>query len=345
MNKNLMKVVLGAAVAASVTAASMPSRAIMVGVAGEALLVPLVVWGGSGTTADPNVNTIIRVTIPDTFGFDSLPNIFTAPHTTPTWSSAALFPPDPDRNWPGKSSILTSAIHWYWFDQYSVHRLNRGVPVTANDVVEINWRDVAGRAWANQRGYMVIGTEAARTGAPANFAMFGDAWLVFSNRVESEDSDTRARAAMVPVLPMSDGADGPFNSPVTVDDNVKYANGIPRQVSPLISGMRTNRSDGERDDTTVFDLTLGKRYDGLTISVVWLDVNQGSPASNPTGPTVNDEGGLVTYNLPEYIDNNVDAPESAGVAFSLILGSDVLYTPPNTLWGGTTLGHERGTFK
>ncbi|UHD14528.1 hypothetical protein [Thiocapsa bogorovii] len=149
--------------------------------------------------------------------------------------------------------------------------MNRIVPVTADDVVVIDWLQASGGARAGEEGYMVIGTETARTGAAADFAMFGEAWF------ELYDPETGVGTlAPIPVLPMSDGADGAFDSPVSVADNVKYnSQGIPRAVSPLISGMRTNRSDGILNDTTVFNLALSDR-NFPSIHVVWLDVNLGN---------------------------------------------------------------------
>jgi hypothetical protein len=357
MTTNFKKLALAVGVTAGLAAVSMPSQALITGAAGEALLVPLVVYGGLGTSFDPFVNTVIRVTIPSTVGFDTIPNEFTAPHTTPTNPGPTLFPAD-------KDLAGGNYIHWYWFDKRSLHRLNRKVKVTADDVVEINWRYEAGTAWVDQAGYMIIGTEAARSGAAANFAMYGDAWLLFD-----DPTTVRTFTAYQPVLPMSDGADGPQGTPVSVDDQVKYtAGGIPRNASPLISGMRTNRSDGDLSDATVWDLALSDRT-FPTIQVIWLDTNLGSgnyvavdvfdtteltcsgtiplpyelnvvwvpstytpeATSTYTAPrwvtqdevlctphgSLATDNGFVRYVLPEYRDTNIDAPETAGATFSL----------------------------
>jgi hypothetical protein len=198
---------------------------------------------------------------------------------------------------------------------------------------------------------------------------------------------------------MSDGPDAVSAEP-SVKDQVKYGiDRIPRAASPLISGMRTNYSDGV-PDLTLFDLTLADRR-WPSLHVIWLDVNgQGNqpvdvydsdelscsgvapldnelnvlyvnpidpiipalrlpPAANvPNGSAItgvvnyclpigatSDDRGFVRYGITEYIDNNIDEPESAGVAFSIQLtGVD----PDN--WGllvpiETALGHERGKFQ
>lgn len=382
MSSNFKKLAIAAGVSAGLAAVSVPSYAVISGPVGEALLVPLVVHGGDRVGAS---NTIIQITVPGSVGFDGIPNNFTAINTTPTNPGPTLFPSDEDL-------VGGNYIHWYWFDKESVHRLNRKEKVTPDDMVFIDWLEVSGGAYAGQEGYMVIGTEDARFGAPgvggsaATFSMFGEAWLeLYSDTTE----DRVGTLAPIPVLPMVDGDDVAFDAPVSKDDNVKYNNqGIPRDVSPLISGMRTNRSDGVLNDTTVFNLTLSNRL-FPTLHVVWLDENLGSagrglgvdvfdsdefscsssvnlpyelnvlwipPAfaengGNPFGvPTAdfclpNFEAaftpGFVTYYLPEYIDTGIDEPESAGVAFSILMDWDAV----DNLRFTTSLGQERGTYK
>jgi hypothetical protein len=267
MNTRFTKLALATSVAAGLAGVSQTSYAIVEAV-GEGLLIPLVVWedvAPAGQSAG-DVNTIIDVTIPGAIGFEDVANIFTAPHTTPTNPGNTLFPPDEDLE-------DGNQIHWYWFNNRSLHLLNRAVDVTADDMVQINWRTAAGGAFNGVAGYMVIGTETARSGAAADFDMFGDAHLV----VATSPTPLQNYTANIPVLPLTDGEDGPFNSPATSDDNIKYnGSGVPRAVSPLISGMRTSFSDGELSDFTVFDLTLS-REPNATIHVVWLDQNQADP--------------------------------------------------------------------
>lgn len=351
MNPNFKKLALAASISAGLGAATLPAHAVMLGDAGEALLIPLVVHGGDNPGAS---NTYINVTVPGTVGFDTIPNVYTAPHTTPTNPGPTLFPD-------AASLQGGNLIHWYWFDKESVHRLNGQIPVTADDLVSIDWLEASNGSFAGEEGYMVIGTERARTRAAADFAMYGEAYL------ELYSDDPIGTLVPVPVLPMSDGADGSPTSMPSTDDNVKYtSSGIPRAVSPLSSGMRTNRSDGRLDDTTVFNLSLGDR-NFPSVHVVWLDVNLDDaglglnvdvydseeltcsdsvdlpyelnvieidnwagiggekeyclPAGSEfTGDT--EHRGFVTYFLPEYIDTDIDAPESAGVAFSITMDWD-----------------------
>ncbi len=87
---------LAAAVAIVLAGSSVPAGAAVLGGAGEALLIPLVVWSG-GNFNDPEcdadsrgpatvtghrlhaaVDTVIELWIPGAVGFDDIPNIYTA---------------------------------------------------------------------------------------------------------------------------------------------------------------------------------------------------------------------------------------------------------------------------
>lgn len=370
LKQNLAGLALLATVCVGLGAAVTPVNAVMLGEAGEALLIPLV----QHSDPPPGVgDTYIRVTVPGTIGFDAIPNGFTAPHTTPTNPGPTDDPADADL-------MGGNAIHWYWFDRSGTHRRNGRIPVTANDVVWLDWLKLSGGAFAGEAGYMIVGTETGRTGAAADFAMFGEAWVDYysAGQVGSK--------VPIPVLPLNDGPDGGSSSAVSVADNVKYSAGIPRAASPLYSGMRTNRSDGELNDTTVFNLSLGAG--GLpALHVIWLDMNPGG-ASRPLvlepaddeehvcsgtvdqgsrsvrvlvvpqhadatdqsctrpesdfGTTEPQRGfGFVRYSIPEYIDTGIGAPESAGVAFSIMADSDA----GGRLRYTSTPAQVRGTFK
>jgi hypothetical protein len=375
MNPRFKKLALAASISAGLGVAALPANAMLVSEAGEALLIPLVTHDGGNLDAG-KANTYIKVTIPETVGFDTVPNVFTAPNTTPTNGTGepgpSLFPRD---NGAGKS------IHWYWFDSRSVHRLNGEIPVTPGDVVWIDWEKASRGTRAGELGYMVIGTETARDGSAADFAMFGDAWYELYS---PEPFMPYGSMVPIPVLPMIDGADGDATFP-SVSDNVLYSpSGIPSAVSPLYSGMRTNASDGSRNDVTVFNMSLGDR-NFRSVHVVWLDQNTGSNGINvdvfdseenvcsdsadlpielnyividnwagSTGagrdfciPSETDyttdvqNFGYVTYYLPEYVDRGTGLPESAGVAFSITMDFD----SEDNLRFTSEAAQVRGTYK
>jgi hypothetical protein len=110
---------------------------------------------------------------------------------------------------------------------------------------------------------MVIVNEAARTGASAQFPMFGNAWLVNDRNTEIESE--------IPVLALADGED---TTPYPVWGNhVIYDGGIPSQVSPLASGMLTNYANGSLGDYAIFDMLLAD-LDEKAYHVIWLDANR-----------------------------------------------------------------------
>jgi len=259
MKSRFQKLALATAVATGLAGACIPAQAYVTASAGEALLVPLVVWDDPGEGGF-DVNTIIEILVPASIGTEAVANGYTAIHSTPTPGIVGPYAGgDVDEDLEDGN-----AIHWYFFDKQSVHRLNRSVPVTADDVVQINWRAASGNALEGVPGYIVVGTETARSGAAAPFSMFGQAWLV--------SDQLNGWATEIPVLPMNDGADAAFPSAPTSANNVLYTGGIPYAVSPLVSGMRTNYADGLPGDISVFDLALSDRY-APTIHVLWLDKN------------------------------------------------------------------------
>ena len=273
MNTKFKKLALSAGIATALGGFSLPSHAIIEGAAGEALLVPFAIYDSVAV-----VNTIVELTIPGTVGLDTIPNDFTASHSTPTGSSiSANNTALSVHNNP--TPVVTSGVHWYFFDKFSAHRLNGDIPVTADDFVQFDWGSVV-RAQNNAldgvEGYLVFGTEKARLVGPvpgshaaADFSFFGDAYLVSQNAILL--GALGIVDAKIPVLPMNDGIDAPGQTKVTVDNQVLYKNNLISQVSPLISGMRTVYSDG-LPNTVAFDLTLGLRLTP-TLQVFWNDHN------------------------------------------------------------------------
>jgi hypothetical protein len=265
MKTSFKRTAMALATAAGLAAVSLPSHAIVYS-AGDALLVPLVVWYTDfDNDQTDDVNTIIEVTIPSAIGHEDLANIYTARVSTPTNVDLSL-DADPDLA-PLTACPPESKIRWYWFDQNSKKQKNGNACVSADDVVQINWRQASGETFNGDPGYMVISTNEGSKGNDANFAMFGEAYLV---------SGVAGYVAHTPVLPLRDEADGGPLGTATREDNVKYSGGIPISVSPLISGMRNSYTDGIPGDLHGFDLMLSDRA-WPTIHVVWFDRNGINP--------------------------------------------------------------------
>jgi hypothetical protein len=281
MNTKFKKLALTAGITAALAGISMPTYAIIEGATGEALLVPFVVYADGVTAGGPiAINTIVELTVPGSVGHDTIPNNFTASHTTPT--NNVINTTEPVGNFAPRNKNLPASlgttgvnnIHWYFFNSRSEHKLNGTIPVSADLFYLFNWGDVVlGQqpSLTGVKGYLIFGTDAARTGAAADFSMFGDAFLV-----QPDTGGLVASYANVPVLPLNDGIDA--GTAVTVNNQVIYdqPSQIPSQASPLISGMRTNYSDGKKD-STMFDLTLSNR-NLPTVHVFWNDLNQGATA-------------------------------------------------------------------
>lgn len=287
---NTKKLLLASGVAAALAGASMPSYAIIEGAAGEALLVPFVLYtnpNGGGVIPPvivdlsvPSINTIITVTTPSAIGRDTIPNYFTAPSTTPTNPG----PPVTSDTDPDLTTILSgderdyvNYLHVFFFNAKSVEQLNFRVPTSADDLTIINWGDVVEQqaSYLNGvKGYIVITNDKAEKNGngwgwrdAARFDMFGDAFMIWPSNIGLIDSK-------IPVLPMSDGADEPGVTVPSTPNNVIFDNsGSIIAASPLTSGMRTNLSNGNGlNDYTLFDLTMSNRF-APTLHVIWVDEN------------------------------------------------------------------------
>lgn len=267
MKKRFQKLAVATAVTAAMAGVTLPAQAIVTGIAGEALLVPLTIWDSTD-----NLNTLIEIEVPANIGWESVANVWMAPHTTPI---DPLTGPDDFKStaFPEKvvvddgygGTVNVGAVHWFVFDRKSKHILNDKFPVTPNDVVQLNYKEVVGGdkngQLDGQPTYMVFVNEASyrKPSVGAVFAMFGDAWLV----------NDRGAQVEIPVLPMSDGPDT-TKYPV-YSDHVVYASGYP-DVSPLASGNLLNYADGNFGGAIVFDVPLSTAGN-LTYHVLWRDMN------------------------------------------------------------------------
>jgi hypothetical protein len=256
-NMKLKQVALTAAVGVGLAGAYMPANAIIQGAAGEAYLIPVVVYD-----QDTGINTIIQVTVPGSIGLETVPNDFTALNTAPTNADLGLTPVDQDLG--TKEGDYGNELHWAFFDKNSKHVCDNSFPVSPNDFAAINWGDVVTGGGCNgdvegQAGYMVLtnqNTWASGGLEAAEYAFFAEAYLTNGEI-----------ASKIPALPMTDGADAADCVP-TPADSVCY-DLDEMNVSPLISGMRTNASN-DLSDVVYWDLTLSTR-EYPTVLVTWMD--------------------------------------------------------------------------
>lgn len=272
----LKQLALTASVGAGLLAASLPSQAIIVGAAGEAYLIPFVLYNSTGPG---RVNTLIQVTVPGSIGQETIPNDFTALNVGPTNDPPTLNPVSVDVT--ADEPVDENRIHWAFFDKESKHVCDGSFKVTPDDFAGINWgsvvenggcnEDVDGPSVDGMPGYIVLSNNTSYLAdgrADPQFAFFADAYLTTANP-GGLSPVLGTTAAKIPTLPMSDGYDADDCVPTPVD-SVCY-DGDDINVSPLIAGMRTNRSDN-MSSRVFWDLTLSTR-DEPSLHVIWMDRN------------------------------------------------------------------------
>ncbi len=228
-------------------------HAIYQGAAGEAILIPLVIYDSTLF-----INTTISITIPDKIGFAQIPNEALAPHTSPADENL-----DP----------TAKKIHWIFYDHQGLRRQDGYFNLTPNAIYTLDWKSI-GSIQNGRLGYVLLVTDAGYNGDDADFNIFAEAKL--SIGLESTN---------IPVFGMADGLD----SGLTDQSNclVQGLNEVCEDTptpwytfSPLSSGILTGK-DGETGET-VFDLMLGKRFNGNplfglirgtepTLLVIWND--------------------------------------------------------------------------
>jgi hypothetical protein len=279
MKKRFQKLAVATAVTAAMAGVTLPAQAIVTGIAGEALLVPLTIWDDDRRFPGDDLNTLIEIEVPASVGWEAVANVWMAPHTTPIdpLVDPEKYSPDAFKSVEGAGPKVAS-IHWFVFDKYSAHKKNDVIKVTPNDVEQVNFRDLMGGDLEGVPTYMVFVTEASYA-APekgATFAMFGDAWLV--------NGPQGTMQVEIPVLPMSDGPDT-TKWPVYAD-HVVYPEGLP-VASPLASGNLLNYADGKFQGRSVFDVPLSTP-NAMTYHVLWRDMNV---------PGVDDDGVEIVIDI------------------------------------------------
>lgn len=288
MKTNFKKLTTTAAVGAALAAGSMSVNAYILGVPGEAYLVPFVL-ANTANTMQPTygrLDTVVRIVVPASVGIDDVINGFTAPHTTPTnpvATGGASDLPDAAALDPKKAPN----IHWFFLNQKSEHVLDGSFPVTPDDVILFDWESVVNGnpVLANQLGYLVFTTDQGAIGKDANFSFTADAYFV-TNADQTIGGVVRPGGAFssvnIPALPLADGADANVaGEKPTLRNNVVEPFSMQVVASPLVSGIRTSISDGKPQFSLV-DLELASGVstpwgidiqDMSSMLVVWNDQN------------------------------------------------------------------------
>lgn len=328
MKTRFRKLAIASAITAAMGGMSLPAHAIVTGIAGEALLVPLVIWDDDrGGVADVDLNTLIEIEVPASIGWEGVANTWTAKHSTPTFVplkgvddfNKDVFKPVVV----GGNTRYVNKVHWFLYDERSVEVANDDFPVTPDDVYQINFRDLMGGDLEGLPMYMVFVNENSYQNPDqgAQFAMFGDAWLV--------NGPVGTLQVQIPVLPMNDGPDT-TDYPV-YEDNVVYPGGGYPDVSPFASGNLLNYADGVFQGVTVFDLPLSTP-NAVTYHIMWRDTNLG------------DGGANANPNASGWIDVEVYDSEERACSDKVWIDDElsiICWDPTNDYWT-TQCGFESG---
>jgi len=299
---NFKKLALTTSVAAAMGAAALPASAMVYGIAGEALLLP-VMMNDPDNDGTGEMNTYVQIRVPLTLGSDFVLNNYTAPNVT---SAGTPVTQDGDFR-----------IYWSAYDPYSeklrsdwcfVSAGDSVLWTTDEDLLELQRRSavtddddggfpggqdglgptaVCGAEGLGPIGYVVFENFAAADGEAAEFAIEGSAWIT-DNRIRDDDV---VSLLSVPMIPMADGED-----PVPADENTsprlglnevitdvnnasEIGNGVaesPVVVSPLGTGIRMNNGNPGLSVTVDFAGGLQGPYEG--------NLQNGGPADdNPAG--------------------------------------------------------------
>lgn len=323
-----------AGLAACLLIASPKSLASLQGEPGEAQLIPLF-YHNSHDSMMGHVDTEIRVSIPQSVGFDTLLAL-TTPHIEHPSSESSL---NPVLN-AAKSlnqTRMDAYIHVYCFDSYGNLLSGRNIKVSVDDVATIKASDLMPDG---KLGYMIITTQSGSIGRTADFAFSADAWLL--NRKARADTMDVPWAVSIPTFAMADAADTPGEPWPTGDNNVVEslsATGNARGVNaaPIFTGIRTTAS-GNKNSIRVIDLALAEPAYGTDFALLayW---NQGQLTIQKSFDT-----GFKKWYLPQPSAIAGQGGRGAAIAFSILCNTredgDFRQIVPQV----SMLAHDRGRF-
>jgi hypothetical protein len=287
------KLALVAAVSAAVGGGSGIANAQVTGDPGEALLVPLVL---SGANENSPIQTYVGLYVPETIGQDTVINRYTAPHVAPEPGY-----PTVTQNLPADAEI-----YWVLWDENSVKVADGYCQVSTGDktvwttdpnyrLQQLNQRQGISQAGvqgipdpvcgpsvpvSHRFGYVTFQTVAGADGYDADFAFWGNAWILDGGVISS----TGSSIAAVPVIPMADGYDTSSNEEPSLGNEVISSGTLhqtppvaqaPSAVAPIAAGIRMNNADGDDDEQVVLQAEIRGPLTGneMSLHVFWFDKN------------------------------------------------------------------------
>jgi hypothetical protein len=290
---------LALAVAAALGAGALPAYAQVTGVAGESLLVPLVM-NDPAAQGNGNQNTYVQIRVPQTLGQDLVLQQYTAPNVTAdilagTEDTVTQSPTHVDKN----GNPYGWKIYWTVYDPWSQPIKSQTCYVSAGDsVLWTTDKDLIAKQGAQNQdpeipagtpssicgtdnlagriGYVIFQTYSGADGQAADFAMEANAWIIDNNIANSAPA-----LLSVPVMPMADGDDSLNLAPKLGINEISvggtWLDGVPGQpnrYAPLAAGVRMNNGDGSPDRVYV-DAGVQGPYgnQGYSMHVLWFDNN------------------------------------------------------------------------
>jgi hypothetical protein len=270
------------------------------GVPADANLVPLVL-NSDANAADAQIETYVGLYVPEEIGADTIISNFTARNSAPTARPQVL----PSGGNP--ANPLPPYIYWALVDEdselvddgeceislgdkvvwstdvttYRALQQQQNAALQSLNVFAPN--PVCGPSGSSERfGYVVFQTPGGADGCAADFAFWGNAWILDQGTI----SATGNSIAAVPVIPLSDGPDTVQTQPTLIGNEVitsgsaaGYQCGLsptpPASVAPIFAGIRMNNSIAPTDEQVLLQAEIRGPATGFeqSLHAFWFDQN------------------------------------------------------------------------
>jgi hypothetical protein len=302
MYMKLSKLALVTGVTAAMGAASLPSHAMVYGVAGESMLAPVVMNNPNVVDQDTGTtNTYVIMKLPSVLGSDFVLNNYSAPNIRDgvATGTAKTIMPDPNYGW---------EVHWTWFDPKSKNPKNGRCEGSPDDVIV--WttdqtlldlqrqvdtgqlptgpvpRTFCGSSTLGPAGYVVFQTTRGADSLEADFAIEATGYIT-----DADLAENTVALLSIPMIPMADGEDACPSSkstspqlglneviqPVTSNcgNKADLQPISPVVASPLATGIRMNDGNPGTELAVTFaggvQGSLGP--DAYSLHILWFDRN------------------------------------------------------------------------
>lgn len=277
MKTNFKTLALQAGIGAALAAGSMSASAVITAVPAPAQLIPLFYYSNDITTSALNVDTAVRVIVPQSVGTDTVIGIMRGDSNLTAqanWNSSQQF---------GTTPTAANTLHYWVMDINSREIFNSALPVTLDDELYFYASTLPGftaNVVSGAPTYLLLTTQAAVNGGNPDYMFTAEAWLEnTSNFATAGSASGIATAVNIPVLGLADAADS-TNAPTPGNNVIEAYLGIPGAAGPIASPVHTGiRTGGTANganfrvvDVPVHGSVAGAETESTTI-VAWTDAN------------------------------------------------------------------------